>query len=676
MDLRGILNTSDNGERPPAPPAATTPSKPHPPRPQQPPLPHHPQYQSQMAQSPSTPSQAKPSYFHDYPHPHQASPGKGPHPDYPIPPQRQQSMSYHSPYQSPAAYPPRPGPPSLQGPPYSDPRSPAATARPPPSFGRASTTPLPGGAPSGGYFSGAHTPTEMASPVQPHQQYPPQNIHPGGRDGYGPQSQPGGPPAPSGSYLQSPVAQTPTTPGASGPHHSYPHQRSQSIHSLTNTSTPTSAQSQHPPFGPSAFHHQPPQPGQQQRSPVAANRPPIPFNKQPSQASSAAPIPAPARQSSDISAGFGHPSSPHSQRMPSVGPTIPQQQQQPQPPPQLQLHSQQQPPPPASGPPPAMPSRLSSAHTSPVQHHSEPRASQSRSDRERSISVSPKTHVPSLPGNLTHSVPTAGDPQQQLAAPAPVKAEHTMTPAKRKMDDRGDDEQTDRDRREVRQRQDDGVNGKAEPTTPHQAISGAERRSMPSVSPKVEKRRRKPKRYSEPPPWALSANNAKLKHANFAFPKKPAAKASPVNGKPPAVKQQSRHASPEATRAQAPPAAPPAPTPVDPNAEITAILGPWEPTIANVKPLDEINKAVADFLFLNVISNPNAEEISSLGIAFEIEAKLGKVIDKDTNERVAPMVVSECVLDDRGRFGFQSNMTEVSSQRLLSNFPLRETWPY
>lgn len=241
-----------------------------------------------------------------------------------------------------------------------------------------------------------------------------------------------------------------------------------------------------------------------------------------------------------------------------------------------------------------------------------------------------------------------------------MKADSTMTPAKRKMDDRGDDEQA--DRREVRQRQDDGINGKPEPTTPHQAISEAEDgMSWSSVSPKVEKRRRKPKRYSEPPPWALSANNAKLKHANFAFPKKPVEKASPVNGKPPAVKQQSRQASPEAAKPPPPPAAPPAPTPVDPNAEITALLGPWEPTISNVKPLDEINKAVADFLFLNVISNPNAEEIASLGIAFEIEAKLGKVIDRDTNERVAPMVASECVLDDRGRFGFQSNMTEVSS---------------
>jgi hypothetical protein len=103
----------------------------------------------------------------------------------------------------------------------------------------------------------------------------------------------------------------------------------------------------------------------------------------------------------------------------------------------------------------------------------------------------------------------------------------------------------------------------------------------------------------------------------------------------------------------------PTPAAVDPNAEITAILGPWEPTIANVKPLDELNKAVADFLFLNVINSPDAVEIAQLGIAFEIEAKLGTVIDKDTNDRVAYPVSSECLLRDRGQFAFRSSMTEV-----------------
>ena len=671
MDLRGILNTADNGERPPAAPPVTTPKQPQPPRPQQP-IPPHSQYQSQPSQSPSTPSQAKPSYFPEYPHPPHPSPGKGYHPDYPPPPaQRQQSMPYpHSPYQSSAPYPPRAGPPSLQGPGYPDPRSPAAAARPPPNLNRSSTTPLPGGPSGGGYFSGVHTPTEMASPVQQHQQYPPQNIHPGGRDSYGSQSQPGGGLAASGSYLQSPVAQTPTTPGAPGGPHPYPHQRSQSIHSLTTTSTPTSAQSQHAPFGSSAFHpqSQQQQPGQQQRSPIATNRPPIPFNRQQSQPP-AGPIAANARQSSDISAaGFAHPSSPHSQRMPSVGPALPQQ---PPSQPQAQpLQQQQQLPPHGPGPVPVMPSRMSSTHTSPIQHHAEPRLSHPRSDRDRSISISPKSHVANLPGHPNHHAMPSAVNSQQLAAAAALKGEGAMTPAKRKMGDSDVDDHS--DRRDVRQRQDDGVNGRPAPTTPHQSSThpdvGGPRSS---VSPVVEKRKPRPRRYNEPPPWALNASKAKLKHPNFEFPKrKPHAKPSSVNGRPPATKSQSRHASPEAARSQPPPppAAPPPPQPalVEPHAEITAILGPWEPTIANLKPLDEINKAVADFLFLNVISNPDAGEIASLGIAYEIEAKLGTVIDRDTNERVSPMVTTECVLDDRGRFGFQSSMTEVSLEAPLS----------
>lgn len=253
-------------------------------------------------------------------------------------------------------------------------------------------------------------------------------------------------------------------------------------------------------------------------------------------------------------------------------------------------------------------------------------------------------------------MPSTAD-SQQLAAPAQVKADRAMTPAKRKMDDRDADEHA--DRREVRQRQDDGVNGKTAPATPHQSKS----KPGPSVSPMVEKRKRKPKRYSEPPPWALSVGSTKLKHPNFEFPKrKPTSKPSPVNGHPSAVKQQSRHASPEVSKSQPPPPGPPAPSMTEPHAEITAILGPWEPTIANLKPLDEINKAVADFLFINVVSNPDGAEIASLGIAYEIEAKLGKIIDRDTNERVSPMVMTECVLHDRGRFGFQSSMTEVGLQ--------------
>lgn len=267
-----------------------------------------------------------------------------------------------------------------------------------------------------------------------------------------------------------------------------------------------------------------------------------------------------------------------------------------------------------------------------------------------------------------------------------------MTPAKRKMDDRDTDD--DSDRRDVRQRQGSIVNGKAAPITPRQQQPPLPRANStmaaapaptpgppprrPSLSPELEKKKRKPKPkiYTEPPIWAQSARNPsiKLKRANFEFPKKrhlANASTSSVNGRAASFRpeRKSRNTSPEVTRPQGgqqqpappPPQAAGGPTPaaIDPNAEITAILGPWEPTIANVKPLDELNKAVADFLFLNVINSPDAVEIARLGIAFEIEAKLGTVIDKDTNDRVAYPVGSECLLRDRGQFAFRSSMTEV-----------------
>lgn len=70
---------------------------------------------------------------------------------------------------------------------------------------------------------------------------------------------------------------------------------------------------------------------------------------------------------------------------------------------------------------------------------------------------------------------------------------------------------------------------------------------------------------------------------------------------------------------------------------------------------------MADFLFIHVINNQDMQEITSRGIQFEIEAKLGTLIDKDTNQRVDRFVTTECILDDNGRVAFKSSMTEVSA---------------
>lgn len=85
--------------------------------------------------------------------------------------------------------------------------------------------------------------------------------------------------------------------------------------------------------------------------------------------------------------------------------------------------------------------------------------------------------------------------------------------------------------------------------------------------------------------------------------------------------------------------------------------------MTGVKPSEEIAKSVADFLFIHVINNEDIQEITSRKINFEIEAKLGTLIDKDTNLRVEKGVRTECILRDNGRTAFKSSMNEVSSGR-------------
>jgi hypothetical protein len=173
---------------------------------------------------------------------------------------------------------------------------------------------------------------------------------------------------------------------------------------------------------------------------------------------------------------------------------------------------------------------------------------------------------------------------------------------------------------------------------------------MPSAH--LNKKRR---RYPQPPIWAQDSRRmgAMPSNANFVLQKR---LHSHINGKPEQNTRPSRHASPETNRAV--PAAHAAP-PAEPGPQ--EILGPWEPSITGVKPFEDISRKVADFLFLNVLNAPDLMEISSKGIQFEVEAKLGTLIDKDTgHRRVERGVASECILMDSSRVAFESSMTEVS----------------
>ena len=216
-----------------------------------------------------------------------------------------------------------------------------------------------------------------------------------------------------------------------------------------------------------------------------------------------------------------------------------------------------------------------------------------------------------------------------------------MTPVKRKLDDR-DLSPSELERKE--------------PRPPPGELNGTDSKQIDkSVSPAVPRKRRIVRK--EPPIWARSAHilgNKLPSHPNFVLQKR--VHQPVVNGKKDSIGQ-SRHPSPEASRAQ-PAAQSQAPPP--PETGPQSILGPWEASITGVKPYEELSKTVADFLFINVINNPDLQEITSRGIQFEIEAKLGTLIDKDTNMRTERLLETESVLRDNGRTAFRSSMTEVS----------------
>lgn len=220
-----------------------------------------------------------------------------------------------------------------------------------------------------------------------------------------------------------------------------------------------------------------------------------------------------------------------------------------------------------------------------------------------------------------------------------IDTERAATPAKRKLEDRDSPRQEPEEKRMKPSEVNGGVAVKRE--------SESASSSVPAAA-AVKKRRR----YSQPPIWAQDARkmNSMPTNANFVLQKRVH---SHLNGKKENARP-SRHASPETNRGNPPPHVPAAePGPQE-------ILGPWEPSLTGLKPFEDVSRQVADFLFLNVINTPDMREISSRGIQFEIEAKLGTLIDRDTNQRVDRGIASECVLMDNSRVAFKSSMTEVS----------------
>lgn len=88
--------------------------------------------------------------------------------------------------------------------------------------------------------------------------------------------------------------------------------------------------------------------------------------------------------------------------------------------------------------------------------------------------------------------------------------------------------------------------------------------------------------------------------------------------------------------------------------------------------LDQVSRAVADWLFTTVIIAPNV----SANAAWEVEAKLGHLIDQSTNERLHLPALTDFILDRSygPRVAFRSTMTEAqhkSFNQFLNNALMR-----
>lgn len=174
---------------------------------------------------------------------------------------------------------------------------------------------------------------------------------------------------------------------------------------------------------------------------------------------------------------------------------------------------------------------------------------------------------------------------------------------------------------------------------------------------------RKRQRHEEPPIYARSV---KTNRGNSMLP----SKRPPVN-RAATVKQEFIDAQIKAP-AQTPPLIikdesngyPPSGTEIllpkaQPAFEDDGPLGPWEPSILNLLPAEELTRAICDFIFAEVVTRDDVGP----GAVIEIEAKLGQLIDKNTNDRLRLPVATECILsknDPNLRISFKSSMTEVN----------------
>ena len=276
-------------------------------------------------------------------------------------------------------------------------------------------------------------------------------------------------------------------------------------------------------------------------------------------------------------------------------------------------------------PPPASIPRLSSTPSG-YDSQRTSTSEQPQSERERSLSVSPKTRLPSHP---------PGSTPQQHGSPYATK---------RKMDERENSIEQPR---------------RFEQHDVKPQVNGEYRAPRPNTSSPQEPARKRV-RYTQIPIWAQSVRN----NPNFSGASNRAA--SKVNGKQPIPQLQSQMTSSPLVKSEtnghqqmagAVNRAGPSPDVAVDDASV--LLGPWEKSIIGTKPYDSVAKTVADWLYGLVVNRQDFGELSTRGVEIEIEAKLGQLVDTDTSVRYQLPISNEVILREMKRIRFESSMTEV-----------------
>ena len=201
-----------------------------------------------------------------------------------------------------------------------------------------------------------------------------------------------------------------------------------------------------------------------------------------------------------------------------------------------------------------------------------------------------------------------------------------------------------------------------EPIDVNQPINAAD--STLGFKPSAEKKQR-PSRWKEVPIWAQSVlrhNRPPNGNPRRAAPKQAAivSASAQSNGQPNGMQGANGHSN-QANGVHVPVA--------QPNLANTGPLGPWEPSFVNVIPAEELVRIISDWLFPNVVQRDDvgvgpAGGGTGGGAVLEIEAKIGQLIDKNTNDRLRLPVLNECVVshtDPNIRIAFKSSMTEVGT---------------